>query len=404
MNITISKGTARGTIQAPPSKSMAHRLLISAGLAEGESIIHGISDSVDVQTTMACLRALGAECRMEGKTAYIKGIDARKAKPQSVLSCNESGSTLRFFVPIALLSGNNVLLEGAPSLFKRPLEVYETLCAERGLFFSKDEESLAVKGPLLAGEYRVKGNISSQFISGLLFALPLLPHDSTVVITTPIESRSYIGLTIDALATFGVKVFFKDDHTLMIPGSQRYIPTETEVEGDYSGAAFFAALEALGGDVTLEGLSENSLQGDKVYERLFPMLSRGTPTIHIGDCPDLGPILLALAAAKNGAVFTGTARLKIKESDRAEAMAEELRKFGTTVTVKENSIVVYPSDFHAPDKELYGHGDHRIVMAVAVLATLTGGTVRGAEAVAKSFPDFFEKLGSLGIILSQSED
>ncbi len=404
MKITISKGKAEGTVQAPPSKSMAHRLLISAGLAEGESIIHGISESIDVKTTMACLRALGAECRISGDIAYIKGIDAKKAKPQSVLSCNESGSTLRFLVPIALLSGNNVMLEGAPSLFKRPLEVYETLCAERGLYYSKDGESLAVKGPLRAGEYRVKGNISSQFISGLLFALPLLSGDSTIVITTAIESRSYIGLTIDALATFGVKVFWQDDHTLFIPGAQRYRPTETEVEGDYSGAAFFAALEALGNDVTVKGLSESSLQGDKVYERLIPMLLRGTPTIHIGDCPDLGPILLALAAAKNGAVFTGTARLKIKESDRAEAMATELRKFGTTVTVKENSIVVYPSDFHAPTEELCGHNDHRIVMSMAVLATLTGATIQGAEAVSKSFPDFFEKLKSLGIVLSQSED
>ncbi len=404
MKITIQKGKAEGCVKAPPSKSMAHRLLICAGLSEGESVIHGISDSLDVQATAACLSTLGAGCRIENGTAYIKGIDAASAKPLASLSCNESGSTLRFFVPIALLSGNNVLLEGAPSLFRRPMEVYETLCAEHSLFFSKDERSLAVKGPLTSGEYRVKGNISSQFISGLLFALPLLEGDSTVMITPPVESRSYIGLTVDALATFGIKVFWQDDHTLRIPGSQRYRAAETAVEGDYSNAAFFAALKALGNPVTVEGLAESSLQGDKVYERLIPMLLRGTPTIHIGDCPDLGPILLALAAARNGAVFTGTARLKIKESDRAEAMASELRKFGTTVTVKEDSIVVYPSDFHAPSEELCGHNDHRIVMSMAVLATLTGGTVRGAEAVAKSFPDFFQKLKSLGIVLSQSED
>ena len=213
MNVTIQAGKAKGAVSAPPSKSMAHRLLICAGLSAGESVIHGISDSLDMKATVDCLSALGAKLRIENGTAYVRGIDAARAKPLRSLSCNESGSTLRFFVPIALLSGSNVLLEGAPSLFRRPMEVYETLCAERGLFYSKDERSLAVRGPLTAGEYRVRGNVSSQFISGLLFALPLLESDSTVSIAPPIESRSYIGLTIDALKTFGVSVFWQDDHT-----------------------------------------------------------------------------------------------------------------------------------------------------------------------------------------------
>ena len=401
MITTILPGKAQGTVTAPPSKSMAHRLLICAGLSEGESIIHGISNSFDMQATVACLSALGAKCRLENGTAYIRGVNAVKAQPTEPLLCNESGSTLRFFVPIALLSGKNTLLCGAESLFRRPMEVYETLCAERGLLFSKDSTSLAVRGPLTAGDYRVKGNISSQFISGLLFALPLLPKDSTITIAPPIESRSYISLTLEALAAFGIRVRWQDDHTLYIPGNQKYEAREMRVEGDYSNAAFFAALEALGNPVSIEGLREDSLQGDKVYERFIPMLMRGTPTIHIGDCPDLGPILIALAATQNGAVFTGTARLKIKESDRAEAMAKELRKFGTTVTVKENSIVVYPSDFHAPAEMLCGHNDHRIVMSLAVLLTLTGGSIEGTEAAAKSFPEFFDVLAALGIALTQ---
>ena len=404
MKVTVQKGRASGTVSAPPSKSMAHRLLISAGLSEGESIIHGIKDSLDVLATVACLRALGADCRIEGDTAFVRGIDAKRAAPSSLLSASESGSTLRFFIPIALLSGNPVLFEGAPSLFSRPMSVYETMCEERGLTFSKGPTSLAVRGPLKAGDFRVKGNISSQFISGLLFALPLLEGDSTLSITPPIESRSYISLTVAALATFGVKVAWQDENTLFIKGSQRYRATETEVEGDYSNAAFFAALSALGADVSVTGLSKDSLQGDRMYEKYIPMLTRGTPTVHIGDCPDLGPVLLALAAAKNGAVFTGTARLKIKESDRAEAMAEELRKFGTTVTVGQDSIVVYPTDFHAPSSPLSAHNDHRIVMSLAVLLTLTGGTIEGAEAVRKSFPDFFERLASLGIEITKDED
>ena len=164
MNVTVQAGRAFGTVSAPPSKSMAHRLLISAGLSHGESVIHGISDSLDVLATVSCLRAMGAECQIEGDTAFVSGVDARKAAPTHLLHTSESGSTLRFFIPIALLSGNPVLFEGAPSLFSRPMSVYEALCEERGLSFLKGPTSLAVQGPLTAGDFRVKGNISSQFI------------------------------------------------------------------------------------------------------------------------------------------------------------------------------------------------------------------------------------------------
>ena len=403
MTVTIEKGLARGCVCAPPSKSMGHRLLICAALAEGESRIRGISDSADMKATLGCLSALGARFSVEGDTVRVHGISAKTAKPSEPLFCNESGSTLRFLIPIALLSGNNALFTGADSLFRRPMTVYEALAEERGLFFSKDAHSAVVKGPLTAGEYHVAGNISSQFISGLLFALPLLDGDSLIRITPPLESRSYIHLTVTALAAFGVRVTWVDDFTLSIPGKQHYAPTDATVEGDYSGAAFLDALTVLGGNVETQGLSPDSLQGDRAYNRFFPMLLRGTPTIHLGDCPDLGPILFAVAAAKNGAVFTGTERLHIKESDRVSAMAEELAKFGVTVTENGDSVVVYPSDFYPPKEPLAGHNDHRIVMALAVLSTLTGGVITGAEAVSKSFPDFFEKLASLGISLTTHE-
>ena len=189
----------------------------------------------------------------------------------------------------------------------------------------------------------------------------------------------------------------------MILGNQTYRPCETTVEGDYSNAAFFAALQLFGNDIEITGLSENTLQGDKAYLKFFEMLSKGTPTIHIGDCPDLGPILMAVAAAKNGAVFRETRRLKIKESDRGAAMAEELSKFGVSVTVHDDSIVVYPIQFHAPQSVLYGHNDHRIVMALSTLLTLTGGELDGAEAVKKSLPEYFELLKSLGAEVIQHE-
>ena len=198
MTINIEKGRAKGNVSAPPSKSMAHRLLICAALSEGESIIHGMSDCEDVRATLDCLSTLGVPFEHTGSTVKLKGIDATKASASAPLHCRESGSTLRFFVPLCMLGGNNVMLTGAPQLLKRPMSVYAGLAKEKGLTFAEDGKSVIVKGPLTAGEYRVAGNVSSQFISGLLFALPLVKGDSTINIIPPVESRSYIELTLSA--------------------------------------------------------------------------------------------------------------------------------------------------------------------------------------------------------------
>lgn len=404
MKIKIEKSTASGTIKAPPSKSMAHRLLICSGLAKGVSTVSGIAPSEDVLATLDCLEALGAKYSVDGDTVTVEGVDLKECKGSRELFCRESGSTLRFFIPMCLMTGNECRLHGSETLLKRPMNVYEDICREQELLFENDGETILVKGPVRAGNYKVKGNISSQFISGLLFVLPLLPGDSTLSITPPIESCSYINLTIQALHTFGVSVKWKDERTLYIKGGQSYAPGGVKVEGDYSNAAFFSALSHIGGNVNVDGLSESSLQGDRVYFKLFDMIDRGTPTIHISDCPDLGPILFALSACKNGGVFTGTARLKIKESDRAAAMAEELEKFGVSVRVNDDSVVVYPAQFHAPSSELSGHNDHRIVMSLAVMLSACGGVINGAEAVSKSMPDFFDKLKQLGIKVTEYAD
>jgi 3-phosphoshikimate 1-carboxyvinyltransferase len=405
MKVTFKPAKLYGTVLAPPSKSMAHRMLICGGLAhKGTSVIQGISRSEDVTATLNCLKTLGAEYEKEGDTVTIKGIDIRRSTPTKPLACNESGSTLRFFLPLCLLSGNEATLKGTEKLLSRPLSVYESICKEQQISYIKNEDSVSVKGVISAGDYKIPGNISSQFISGLLFALPLCEKDSTIDIIPPIESRSYLDLTIEALAEFGVVIEWQDERTLFIKGNQTYQPKNTSVEGDYSNAAFFDALRLFGHEVSVTGLSETSRQGDKAYLKCFELLSKGTPTIHIGDCPDLGPILMAIAAAKNGAVFTGTKRLKIKESDRGAAMASELAKFGVSVTVHEDSIVVYPLSFHAPTETLYGHNDHRIVMALATLLSMTGGTIDGAEAVKKSLPEYFERMKELGADLtSQGE-
>lgn len=397
MKVKIKPGRASGTVTAPPSKSMAHRLLISASLAEGESLVRGISDCEDVRATVDCMRALGAVIEISEDVARVRGVDPRHCMPKGELYCRESGSTLRFITPIAMLSGHTTMLRGADSLMSRPMDVYKKLSDEKGFAFLSDGKSITVKGPLVSGDYIVVGNISSQFISGLLFALPLCEGDSRINIIPPIESRSYIEMTIAALAEFGVVCRWCDDHTIYIKGNQKYTQRDITVEGDWSGTAFTEALSMLGGEVNILGLKEDSLQGDKVYRRYFEMLRSGVPTIHIGDCPDLGPILFAVAAARCGGVFSGTKRLRIKESDRASAMAEELKKFGTALSVLEDKVVVYPAEFHAPTGVLSGHNDHRIVMALAVLLTLTGGEIDGAEAVKKSYPGFFRDLASLGI-------
>lgn len=404
MKIRINEGKAKGIVKAPPSKSMAHRLLICAGLSKGTCIVHGIVRSKDVEATMDCLRAVGVKLEEAEGSIRVTGVDIKNASAGKILDCGESGSTLRFFVPLCLISGANAVLRGSKRLMERPLGIYKTMCEDRGLLFSQDETSLMVKGPLKSGNFKLAGNISSQFISGLLFALPLLDGDSVVTITPPIESRSYINMTISALALFGVEASWQDEKTIYIKGNQEYKCSEAWVEGDYSNAAFFEALNVFGGDVKIDNLPENSIQGDRVYGKMFDQLKKGTPALDISDCPDLAPILFAAAAAKNGGVFSGTRRLKIKESSRAEVMTEELAKFGVSSSVYDDEVIIYPIEFKKPSDELDGHNDHRIVMAEAILLTLTGGVIDGAEAVTKSFPDFFEKLKSLGIEVKEIED
>ncbi|MEE1238322.1 MAG: 3-phosphoshikimate 1-carboxyvinyltransferase [Acutalibacteraceae bacterium] len=402
MVVTINKSTAFGRVKAPPSKSMAHRYLICAALSP-ESEIKGVGFSEDIKATLSCLQALGARAEIIGDTVRIGGIDIEKGIKSNKLFCNESGSTLRFLIPICLLFDDEITLSGSRRLMQRSLSVYADICAAAGLKFSQTEDSVTVKGRLKAGKYSVRGDVSSQFISGLMFALSLLPDDSIIDITGAIESGSYLGMTVKALADFGVRISRTDEHTIYIKGNQTYKPRSLTVEGDYSNAAFFDVLNALGGNVAVSGLKADTCQGDAVYKKLFGEIVRGTPQIDISDCPDLGPVLMAAAAANNGAHFTGTHRLKIKESDRGAAMAEELSKFGCRVQVDDNEITVHKCELKTPELPLDGHNDHRIVMSLAVLSTLTGGQIYGAEAVSKSFPDFFERFSSLGIDLGCQE-
>ena len=396
MRAVIHPGIARGEMPAPPSKSMAHRLLLGAALARGSSRVYPLDASEDLLATIDCLRALGAELRWDGNAVCVQGCDPFGAGSHR-FCCRESGSTLRFLIPLCLLSGQTMILTGSERLMARPLSVYADLCREKGMRFEKNGQGLTVQGPLAPGEYMLPGNISSQFITGLLFALPLVPGDSTLRLIPPVESRPYIHMTLQALRAFHIQAGWQDEHTLRVPGGQAYAPGDRAVEGSYSGAAYFEALGCLGGQVRITGLPLNSAQGDQAYRTFFPRLMEGRAEMDVRDCPDLAPVLMALAGALHGCTLTGTRRLRLKESDRGHAMARELAKFGIRAQVDENEIRVEPGELHAPREALCSHNDHRIAMALAVLCTRTGGVIDGAEAVRKSLPDFFARLQALGI-------
>ena len=376
MELEIRPGRASGIVNAPPSKSMAHRLLLCAGLCSGVSVVRNVAFSEDILATIDVLRALGAKVYTDEDFVFIKGTDVLHAACRDTISCRESGSTLRFTIPLMLLGGNVFTLTGQSRLLQRPQSVYEDLCRAQGLIFERSSSSITLSGPLRAGDFTIPGDISSQFISGLLFALPLLSDDSTIRLTPPVESRSYIDMTL--------------------PGGQSYAPWDIAVEGDWSNAAFFAALKAFGDDVRVMGLRRDSLQGDRIFEDYYEKLKSGCADLDISDCPDLGPVLMAAAAGLHGCVLTGTKRLAIKESDRGAAMAQELHKLGVRCELSENTIRV-SSGLKAASEPLCGHNDHRIVMACAVLLTRVGGFLTSAEAVRKSFPDFFDRLRGLGI-------
>lgn len=401
MRVEISKSIARGVANVPPSKSMAHRYLIAAALSGGKSALCGIEYSQDILATIDCLRALGVEISCDGDRVTVFG--AKTLRAVDALNCRESGSTLRFLLPLCLLSGADAKMVGSERLMERPLSVYEALCEKEGFSYRKDLSSVTVCGVLQSGDYSVDASVSSQFISGLVFALLKCDGISHIRLEGKIESRSYIDLTISALNRFGFDVRWSAEDCLEIIGGEG-VPQELAVEGDYSNAAFLDALNLLGGAVSLNGLDEDSLQGDRVYREYFEEIKNGTPTLSLADCPDLAPILMAMASVFQGAHFTDTARLKIKESDRGSAMAEELKKCGVRVDLFENEITVYGGTLVTPKEMLCGHNDHRIVMALAILCTQIGGTIEGTQAVSKSFPRFFEQLRKVGIKFIEVEN
>lgn len=401
MTVTLKKSKAKGKVFAPPSKSVAHRALICAALSTG-STVKNIAFSKDIKATLESLKALGANVEINGTDVKIGGLCINKLKNETPLPCNESGSTLRFLIPICMCCESEITLQGTEKLFTRPLSVYAEICEKQNVYYKQENKSVTVGGVINSGEYYVRGDISSQFITGLLYALPMLSGDSKIIVTGNFESESYVDITLSVLSRFGIEIL-KNENVFYIKGNQKYKSADVTVEGDCSNAAFLDAFNLLGGEVEVLGLNENTLQGDRVYKNMFCALENGEKQFDLSDCPDLAPVMFALSAHLGGARFIGTKRLKIKESDRGAAMAEELEKFGAEVIIGENDIEIKGGALHTPKDILCGHNDHRVVMALSLLCTVYGGTVSGAEAVSKSYPDFFETIQSLTIGIEQND-
>lgn len=397
MRVCIKPGKAQGTLFLPPSKSLAHRLLLGAACAKGESKIMGFSLSDDLRATLSCIQTLGASVTLQGDCVSVYGAGDRL--PDSFLktfSCRESGTTLRLMIPLALAFGKQNVFTCLPSLRKRGIRVYEEILPAKGICMNWEEEGLYLSGNLQGGNYTLRGDESSQYVSGLLLALPLLEEDSTLTILPPFESRPYVSLTLSVMEKLGIWAEKRGD-CFFIPGKQTYHPFTETLEGDWSNAAPFLALNEIGSMIRLCGLSCDSKQGDKVIMDFLKRLNQPCPCIDLTDYPDLGPVLFALSALKNGAVFTGIHRLRNKESDRVQAMQQVLRSFQIKMEAEENRVRVYAALPQPPFSFLPSYNDHRIVMAETVLATVTGAEISDAQCIDKSYPAFFDDLKKLGI-------
>lgn len=418
--IKIIPRSLTGKVQIPSSKSLGHREIICGALAQGQSKVSNVSLSQDILATTGGMMALGA------KISYEEGKDKRAVFTidgsvphiaKSIIDCGESGSTLRFLLPLGALGDKPVTFIGSGKLGSRPLEPYFKIFRQQGLAFTTGtQENFPLKlcGPLAPGDFTLPGDVSSQFISGLLFALPLLDQTSHLTITTPLESQSYVALTLSALAKFGIEIEHRNFLHYTIPGRQQYQSCQGQVEGDFSQGAFWLVAGTLGNKIQATGLNPNSLQGDKqIVEILKAMGAKLTlagesitgekstthgTVIDAGDCPDIVPVLAVLAALSQGTTeIIHAGRLRIKECDRLKAMATELNKIGGKVTEKPEGLVIEGVE-NFTGGQVDSWNDHRIAMSMAVASIKCQKPLllKNAEAVAKSYPNFWEDFIFLG--------
>ena len=383
MNLTIMPALLSGTVTPPSSKSQAHRYLIAAALAGEGSVIENLADSQDIQATRWCMKTMMTSGRRIAE-----------------FNCLESGSTLRFLIPIALALRGGGRFTGHGRLMERPQQPYFDLFDEKGIRYELKNGFLTVEGQLTPGAFRLPGNVSSQFVTGLLYALPLLAGDSRIVLTTDLESRSYVDMTLEALSAFGVTAAWEDSRTLAVPGGQSYIPATVRVEGDWSQAAFWFAAISLGSRLEIEGLQQLSAQGDRVIRDHFVRLTPpGDVDIDLSGCPDLAPPLAAMAVLRRGDTrLLNAGRLRLKESDRLTSITAALGALGASIEEQPDSLIVHGVETLAGGCTVDCWNDHRIAMMTAIAATRCEKPVAllGAECVAKSYLDFWRDYQMLG--------
>ena len=388
MTVTITPAKLAGSVTPPPSKSQAHRAVLALALSGGEGKLSNLSLSQDIRATQDCLAALKS-----GTPAGHDGLP--------MLECRESGSTLRFLIPVALALWGGGHFIGRGRLMERPQTPYFDIFREKGVFWERIGGILTVRGELPPGEYRLPGNVSSQFVTGLLYALPLLDGDSEIVLTSPLESRDYVAMTLDVLEKFGVRVENQNYARFLIPGKQKFQARDMTVEADWSQAGFWYAAAFLGNPVEVTGLDPRSTQGDRVILEHYAILSGpGDVELDVSGCPDLVPPLAAMAALRTGQTtrLTNAARLRIKESDRLASVTQTLNALGADVTEGSDSLTIRGKDGLAGGVTVDSFNDHRIAMMTAIAATRCGKpvAVTGAECVAKSYPTFWDDYEMLG--------
>lgn len=403
-NLTFSDSVLRGTVKVPPSKSLAHRAVICASLAHGKSRIRGLEYSEDIKATIGVMRAAGAEINENADVVEVIGSNG--VNTHAEVFCNESGSTLRMCLPVcAALNKGFTHFSGRGKLGARPMTVFEQLWKDAGLYYNDESAAkgtldITVKGALPSGVYRVRGDVSSQFISGLLFALPLADGDSVVEITTPLYSKGYIDLTLQALKSSGVEVAFDGKSRFDIKGGQQYSPVNAEVEGDWSQAAFFLVANAIGSEIRVEGLNGNSAQGDKVIRDFIEKLQGDGDLVFDGeDCPDIIPVFSVACALRKGRTrLTGLKRLKIKECDRLEAVYTQLSAIGADVERDGDDLIFNGVESFKGGVNVSSFNDHRIAMTLAIAATRCEKPIiiDDFACIAKSYPDFLERYVALG--------
>ncbi len=414
--IIIKPKLLKGNIVVPSSKSLGHRGIIAAALSRGISRVDNIQLSKDIEATMEIMKELGAVVNIEDQNLYIDGRKMFSYEKKLDLRCRESGSTLRFLIPLALTKDGDYIFHGEGKLISRPLEPYYEIFEEKGIKYSREGDGLPLKvsGKLTSGTYRVRGDISSQFITGLLFSLPILEGNSRIQITTKLESKGYIDLTLDTLKDFGIEIENNNYKEFNIRGAQKYNSRNYYVEGDYSQGAFFLVAGALGSSIVCSGLNKDSLQGDKVILDILeamgcnveeseegikvkPSKTKGIE-IDASNCPDLVPVLTVLASLSEGETkIVNAKRLRIKECDRLHAITKELNKLGANIIELEDSLIISGVN-ELKGGEVDSHNDHRIVMALAIAATRANGDViiNNPSAVEKSYPNFFKDYFKLG--------